>query len=61
MCTLHSHNTYVHTAGWENRWIVSTAKGSEAGKFVESAGKFYNDAEADKGLQTSEDARFYGT
>jgi len=38
-----------------------TAKksGKEFGKFVRTAGKFYNDEEADKGLQTSEDARFY--
>merc|ERR1719402_2101287 len=30
------------------------------GKFVLSAGKFYGDAEKDKGIQTSQDARFYG-
>lgn len=47
--------------GWESRWISSTAKGAEAGAFSHSAGKFYNDAEADKGLQTSTDARFYGS
>merc|ERR1712149_58528 len=28
-------------------------------KFVLSAGKFYGDAEKDKGIQTSQDARFY--
>ena len=31
----------------------------EAGKFKLSHGAFYGDAEEDKGLQTSEDARFY--
>ncbi|PIK62203.1 putative calreticulin-like isoform X2, partial [Apostichopus japonicus] len=46
--------------GWEDRWVESTAKGSEQGAFKWSAGKFYNDAEKDKGLQTSQDARFYG-
>ncbi|KAJ8040006.1 Calreticulin [Holothuria leucospilota] len=46
--------------GWEDRWVESTAKGSEQGKFKWSAGKFYNDEEKDKGLQTSQDARFYG-
>lgn len=36
-------------ADWEKRWVSSTKKGSDAGKFVWSAGKFYNDAEQDKG------------
>jgi len=44
---------------WESRWIQSTNKGGEAGKFVLTAGKFYGDAEADKGIQTSQDAKFY--
>merc|ERR1712156_1369208 len=41
-------------------WVQSTHKGAEAGKFVVTAGKFYGDAEKDKGIQTSQDARFYG-
>nr|AAR29935.1 calreticulin [Amblyomma geayi] len=45
--------------GWKNRWVEST-KGDNLGKFVLSAGKFFGDAEKSKGLQTSEDARFYG-
>jgi len=47
--------------GWENRWVVSKHKQSEgtAGEFGVSAGKYFNDAEADKGLQTKQDARFY--
>jgi calreticulin len=44
---------------WQERWVESTHKGAEAGKFVLTAGKFYNDPEKDKGIQTSEDARFY--
>merc|ERR1712110_1127001 len=40
-------------------WEQSTHKGAEAGKFVVTAGKFYGDAEKDKGIQTSQDARFY--
>ncbi|XP_047986146.1 calreticulin [Leguminivora glycinivorella] len=44
---------------WESEWIYSEHPGKEFGKFKLTAGKFYNDAEADKGLQTSEDARFY--
>uniref|UniRef100_A0A8W7PLK5 Calreticulin n=1 Tax=Anopheles coluzzii TaxID=1518534 RepID=A0A8W7PLK5_ANOCL len=44
---------------WQKTWVQSEHKGVEYGKFVHTAGKFYNDAEADKGLQTSQDARFY--
>jgi len=46
---------------WQSRWVPSKAKESEGtqGTWKVSAGKFYGDAEADKGLQTSEDARFY--
>ena len=44
---------------WEKRWIESPFKGDAAGKMKLSAGKFYADAEKSKGLQTSEDSRFY--
>merc|ERR1712047_188827 len=44
---------------WESRWVQSTHKGAEAGKFAWTAGKFYGDAEKDKGIQTSQDAKFY--
>merc|ERR1719482_732138 len=43
---------------WESRWVSSKAK-EGLGAFKVSAGKFYNDAEAGKGLQTSQDAKFY--
>ena len=48
-------------SSWESRWVVSDWKKSDgtAGDWKLSAGDFYADAEADKGLQTSEDARFY--
>jgi len=52
--------TFSDADGWQKRWIQSTHKGEQAGKFVLSAGKFYGDAEKDLGIQTSEDARFYG-
>jgi calreticulin len=44
-----------------DNWVQSDFKASEGtrGDFVLSAGKFYGDAEADKGAQTSQDARFY--
>lgn len=44
---------------WSDRWVNSKHR-SDQGKFELSAGKFYGDAEKDKGLRTSEDARFYG-
>ncbi|XP_074640675.1 calreticulin-like [Tubulanus polymorphus] len=40
-------------------WVVSEHK-SDLGQFKWTAGKFYGDADKDKGLQTSQDARFYG-
>mmetsp|Transcript_7602 Transcript_7602/g.20771 ORF Transcript_7602/g.20771 Transcript_7602/m.20771 type:complete len:402 (-) Transcript_7602:561-1766(-) len=46
---------------WEKRWVVSDWKKDEgtAGTWSVTAGEFYGDAEADKGLKTMEDARFY--
>jgi len=44
---------------WTERWVYSTHKGAEAGKFELTAGKFYGDAEKDKGIKTSQDAKFY--
>jgi len=46
---------------WTDRWVQSNFKESEGtrGDFVRTAGKFYGDAEADQGVQTSQDARFY--
>lgn len=34
---------------YQDRWIESTFKGSDSGKFIWTAGKFYNDADLDKG------------
>ncbi|XP_037672668.1 calreticulin-like isoform X2 [Choloepus didactylus] len=44
--------------GWKKRWVESKHK-PDYGKFQLTAGKFYGDKEKDKGLQTSEDAKFY--
>jgi len=44
--------------GWKTRWIQSKHK-TDFGQWKLTAGKFYGDAEEDKGIQTSEDARFY--
>lgn len=35
---------------WEDNWVYSEHPGKEFGKFVWSSGKFYNDAEKDKGM-----------
>lgn len=35
---------------WESKWVASTSKGSQAGKFKWSAGKFYGDPDKDKGI-----------
>merc|ERR1712178_43396 len=43
---------------WESRWVPSKAK-SDLGTLKVSAGKFFGDEEAAKGLQTSQDAKFY--
>jgi len=44
---------------YTSRWVVSNWKSSELGKWGHSAGEWYGDAEADKGLQTTQDAKFY--
>merc|ERR1712224_923748 len=48
--------------GWESRWTVSKWKESEGtqGKWVASAGKWFADEAEDKGIQTSEDSKFFG-
>jgi len=48
-------------AGWENRWVKSSFKEAEGtqGKWGWSAGKNFGNEEEEKGLQTTEDARFY--
>ncbi|KAJ8278610.1 hypothetical protein COCON_G00056760 [Conger conger] len=43
---------------WSSRWLESKHK-SDYGKWKLTSGKFFGDAEKDKGLQTSQDARFY--
>lgn len=44
---------------WSKRWVQSKHPNKEFGEFKWTAGKFYGDAEKDKGIQTSQDARFY--
>jgi calreticulin len=46
---------------YADRWVESDWKKSsgEQGAWEHSAGEWYGDAEADKGLKTTQDARFY--
>lgn len=46
--------------GWRQRWVDSNFKGADQGTWKWTAPKYYNDAEADKGIQTGEDSKFYG-
>lgn len=50
-------------ASWEGRWKKSTWKKSEGsqGEFKLTAGKWYGDAEADKGIQTGPDSKYFAT
>ncbi|KAF9681511.1 hypothetical protein SADUNF_Sadunf05G0009000 [Salix dunnii] len=50
----------AHGDGWENRWVVSDWKKDEntAGVWNHTSGKWNGDPN-DKGIQTSEDHRFY--
>ncbi|XP_066480712.1 calreticulin-like [Tiliqua scincoides] len=43
---------------WQKRWVQSKHR-TDYGKFRISAGRFYGDREKDKGLQTSQDTKFY--
>jgi len=43
---------------WESRWVTSNWK-SDLGKWKHTAGPFFGDEQEDKGIQTSQDARFY--
>merc|ERR1719169_69813 len=43
---------------YADRWTVS-AKKDDYGEWKHTAGEFYGDAEANKGLQTGQDAKFY--
>ncbi|CAG8697354.1 10490_t:CDS:2, partial [Dentiscutata heterogama] len=43
---------------WEKRWVHSKHK-EDLGKFIVTAGEFYADKIESRGLQTSEDAKFY--
>jgi len=58
--TVYFQDKFEDGDNYKQRWVESTFKGAEQGAFKLTPGKFYGDAEKDIGLQTSEDARFYG-
>jgi calreticulin len=60
MATVFFEEKFTDGDTYKQRWVESTFKGAEQGKFQLSHGKFYGDSEADIGIQTSQDARFYG-
>lgn len=55
---IHLEERFADGEKWKDRWVQSEHK-SDLGKFQLTSGKFYGDEELDKGLQTSEDAKFY--
>jgi len=59
--TVFYKETFADGDAWSKRWVQSNWKKSsgEAGTFKLTAGQWYGDAEEDKGIQTSQDARFY--
>ncbi|XP_077187609.1 calreticulin-3 isoform X3 [Paroedura picta] len=56
--TLYFREQFLDGAKWQERWVLSQHK-SNYGKFRLTAGSFYGDPDADKGLQTSENSKFY--
>lgn len=57
-CTAEVYFQEEFDDGWEDRWVLSKHKGESAGEFTTSAGTHFADAD-DKGLKTTQDARFY--
>lgn len=58
-CTVHFKETFDDEAAFEAKWVSSTSKGGDAGKFKITAGKFFGDKQINQGMQTSQDAKFY--
>ncbi|GFH30379.1 uncharacterized protein HaLaN_29226 [Haematococcus lacustris] len=58
---VHFKETFDDT--WSSRWQKSSWKKADgsAGEFTLSAGKWFGDAEADKGIQTGPDSKFFAT
>lgn len=61
VATTHFEETFPSTEEFESRWVISNWKKTDgtAGEWKISAGEWSADAQQNKGLQTSQDARFY--
>jgi len=58
--TVYFQEQFLDGDAWKSRWVNSEHK-SDYGQFKLTSGNFYGDAEKDKGLQTTQDARFYAS
>lgn len=58
LATVYFQEQFLDGEHWRNRWVPST-NDSAFGHFRLSSGKFYGHIEKDKGLQTTQDSRFY--
>jgi len=57
--SLSSLTSRLRAGDWQSRWVRSSAKGADNGKVDVTAGKYFADADKDKGLHTTTDYRFY--
>ncbi|KAM5229767.1 calreticulin-3 isoform 1-T1 [Hipposideros larvatus] len=58
LATVYFQEEFLDGERWRNRWVQST-NDSQFGHFRLSSGKFYGHKEKDKGLQTTQNGRFY--
>ncbi|XP_007183634.1 calreticulin-3 [Balaenoptera acutorostrata] len=58
LATVYFQEDFLDGERWRNRWVQST-NDSQFGYFRLSSGKFYGHKEKDKGLQTTQNSRFY--
>jgi len=62
LCSAHVYfQEDFSNADWQSRWVVSDWKKDtgESGSWALTAGKFFTDEAKERGLKTTEDARFY--
>uniref|UniRef100_A0A8C2NT91 Calreticulin n=1 Tax=Capra hircus TaxID=9925 RepID=A0A8C2NT91_CAPHI len=58
LATVYFQEEFLDGERWRNRWVHST-NDSQFGHFRLSSGNFYGHKEKDKGLQTTQNSRFY--
>ncbi|XP_006877172.1 PREDICTED: calreticulin-3 [Chrysochloris asiatica] len=58
LATVYFQEEFLDGERWRNRWVQST-NDSKFGHFRLSSGSFYGHKEKDKGLQTTQNSRFY--